>query len=193
MSLKILGLFVVAVGLILFFSWHRDMRSSPPEGISIETVGLDDLNIHLEAPYGSLSPYHALIVNDSAHHLLACDVVFEAVTEDGRVLSSRRVIAYGDLIKASSEARQRLLKLQPGIAPHSKMLLGLGVEPDLVRVFGNQLPPLGDPNVVTILRSSTKIERLIIKLNAVVIESGEALGPTGQTFLTHLQEEVLKE
>lgn len=189
MAIKIIlaGLLVISSVIVLL-----TMRTTKSQPFVIETVGLDALDMHLESPYGQNSPYHALIVNRSSHNIIACEVLFELITDDGRVLPGRRIVAYQDLLEATPSARKSLLSSHPGIAPHSRMLVGLGVEPELMRV-DDKLPALGQTSTEMVSKGSVGIKKLVITLNAVVIESGEALGPKGQEFLVYLKDEVLKE
>jgi hypothetical protein len=181
---------VLVLGVILFLS-SRQVKTNTGHEFKIETIGLDGLGILLESPYGKESPYHALIINNSSHHIIACELVYEQFINDGRSFSSRRVIAFGDLLRAPQTTRNALLESSPGIAPHSKMLVGLGVEPGLAVVV-EKLPHVENTSEI-IFNQSIKIEKLVITLTAVVLENGEAEGPKAQDFATHLKESVLKE
>ena len=133
-----------------------------------------------------------LLINESSHHLLACEIVYEFILSTGEIRASRKIVAYGYLLKATLDIRRKLLMSSPGIAPHSKMLLGLGVEPDQVRVT-NTLPPLGNSRAVVTLRDTVRIDKLIIRLNAVVLENGQAVGPEATKFLSELNDSILKQ
>lgn len=194
--LKVLALPILGISLlvlvILLLDWRQQVKTKNSPDLVITTVGLDDLRISLEAPYGTKSIHHALIVNDSPHHLLACEIVFEFITRSGETHSNRKVVGYTELLSAEPAAREALLKSQPGIAPHSRMLVGLGVEPDLVRVSG-RLPPLAGKSGLEETGTNLEMyEKLVIRLNAVVMENGQALGPGAAEFLTHLKT-LLKE
>lgn len=67
----------------------------------------------------------------------------------------------------------------------------MGVEPDLVLVK-DQIPPLPVDSQV-IEHSKERFTHLVIKLNAVVFENGEVIGPSASEFLKHLRTEVLEE
>jgi hypothetical protein len=187
--LKILALPILGISLlvlVLFLERPQSVKSELPN-LVITTVGLDDLHIGLKAPYGTASIHHALIVNDSPHTLLACEIIFEFITRDGEIRSNRKVVGYTELLLAKPAARQALIKFQPAIAPHSKMLVGLGVEPDLVRISGT-LPPLTTKTSIEETGANLEMyEKLVIRLNAVVIEDGHAFGPGAADFLTHLK------
>lgn len=189
---KIAGLPVLIVSLFFAALAYRSLqvKLQIPSDFEITTVGLDDLGIHLQAPYGTKSVHHALVVNDSSHHLLACEILFDFVTRTGEVQSARRVVGYAQLLSAKPKEREALFKSQPGIAPHSKMLVGME-EPDLVPIT-NKLPPLASEFSIKDERGSQNYRKLVIRLNAVVIENGEALGPGAKEFTTHLQT-LLKE
>lgn len=192
MTTKLLIAGVLLLAISFFLIQTTQVKTDNAQDIVIETVGLNELNIQLESPYGALSPHHVLLVNNSPHHLLACEIVFNWISQDGKVYPAKRIIAYGDLLEANPVTRQNLLKSSLGISPRSKMLVGLGVEPDLVRVT-NKLPPVGKANIDQVLNDSIKFEKLMITLNAVVLETGEAVGPGAQEFLFHLKNSVLQE
>jgi hypothetical protein len=155
--------------------------------MKIETVGLDELGIHLEAPYGPQSPSHALIVNNSSHTLIACNVVFEYVRDDGTLVPATKTVIFGDVVLAPLETRSSLLKNNPCIAPHSKMLLGLGREPDMVRI-SNRLPELGEAMVEGMPNRWVSFPKLTIRLNAVMFENGSIAGPMGEKFREKVNE-----
>jgi hypothetical protein len=184
LALAILGVFSLVLVLLLR---QPNRVKTEPTNLIITTVGLDDQDIGLEAPYGTKSVRHALIVNNSRHHLIACEILFEFVTRTGEIHVARKVVGYTELLSAEPAARQALLRSQPGIAPHSKMLTGIGVEPDLVRV-SRGLPPLTGKSSIEEPGANFEIyERLVIRLNAVVIENGQAFGPGASEFLPHLK------
>jgi len=154
--------------------------------LEITPIGLDEFGIRLESPYGTQSIHHVLLINNTAHNLIACEILFEFVTQSGETQIARKVVGYSDLLSATSEQREALLKSDPGIAPHSKMLIGLGVEPDLVRVSG-QLPAVKNLSVEEKPETLQRYQRLIIKLNAVVLENRQAIGPGAAELLRHLE------
>lgn len=155
--------------------------------MKIETVGLDELGIRLEAPYGPASPVHALIVNNSSHTLIACDVVFEFTKNDGTVLPSYKTVIFGDVVSAPPDMRPSVLKGNPCIAPHSKMLIGLAREPDLVPI-SNHLPELGEAMVEATMNSEVNFPKVTIRLNAVMFEDGSIAGPMGEQFREKVKE-----
>lgn len=83
--------------------------------------------------------------------------------------------------------RASLLKSNPCIAPHSKMLLGLGREPDMVRI-SNRLPELGKALVEAIKNPWVRFPKLTIRLNAVMFENGMIAGPMGEKFREKVNE-----
>lgn len=184
---------ILIFGLMLFLSlavflWTKPVNSDPPINLPVTTVGLDDLHIRLKAPYGARSFKHALIVNDSSHHLLACELLFEFTTRTGEIHATQGIVAYASLLAATKPGtRETLLKSQPGIAPHSKLLFGMGMDPKLL-LGPAEVPPLPthDSTVEEAEMDWEKFEKLVIRLNAVVIEDGRALGPGADKFLNHL-------
>lgn len=159
--------------------------------LEIVPIGLDEFGIRLESPYGTQSVHHVLLINDTSHNLIACEILFEFVTQSGETQIARKVVGYKDLLSATPAKRKALLTSDPGIAPHSKMLIGLGVEPDLLRV-SSQLPAVKNLSVEEKPETLQRYQRLVIKLNAVVLENREAIGPGAVEFLHHL-ETLLKE
>ena len=184
---------ILIFGLLLLLSivvliWTKQVKTDRPINLLITAVGLDDLHIRLEAPYEARSVNHALIINDSAHHLLACELLFEFTTKTGEIHTRQGVVAYTNLLTALKPGtREMLLKSQPGIAPHSKMLFGMGAEPKLLQA-SDELPPL-PTDVMTAEEKQMNwaiFDKLVIRLNAVVIEDGRAFGPGADKFLDHL-------
>jgi hypothetical protein len=181
---------------IVVLIWAKQVKTDRPTNLQITTVGLDELQIRLESPYGARSINHALIINDSSHHLLACELLFEFTTKTGEINTAQGVVAYTNLLKAKPSDREALFKLQPGIAAHSKLLFGMGAEPKLLRV-SDEVPPL-PAEIRTVENKNPDLpifEKLVIRLNAVVIEDGRAFGPGAPKFLDHLNrllEEVEK-
>jgi hypothetical protein len=145
--------------------------------MNIETVGLEELGIRVEAPYGQASPVHALIVNNSSHTLSACDVVFEYTKEDGTVFPAYKTVIFGAVVSAPTKERPTLLKKPP----HSKMLLGLAREPDMVLIT-NRLPELGEAAVEVTANPKVSFPKVTIRLNAVMFEDGNVAGPMGEQF-----------
>lgn len=190
---------ILALGLLLLLStgvliWTKQVKTDPPPKLEVTAIGLDDLNIRVEAPYGSRSVNHALIINDSPHHVLACELLFEFITKAGEIHTTQGVVAYANLLTAErADAREKLFKSQLGIAPGSKMLFGMGADPKLLPASG-ELPPLAtDVRTVEAEKMNRAIfEKLVIKLNAVVIEDGKAFGPGADKFLAHL-DQLIKE
>lgn len=168
------------------------MTRENSQGFTIETIGLDELDIDLESPYGLESFQHALVVNNSPHNLIACNILFDFTRADGVVKSANKTVLFADLLEASEEARKRLLKVSPGIAPHSKMLVGLGVNPDLVRVYV-ELPPLGKADFIgTPNENAVPFKKLVVRIDAVVLEDGKAVGPGATNLLKQVQESLAK-
>ena len=188
MAIFRIGLLLVIFGLLLMafgLYWSRYMKKDQAT-LEITPVGLDEFGIRLESPYGTRSVHHVLLINNTPHNLIACEILFEFVTHSGETHTARKVVGYTELLSATPAQRAALLKTQPGIAPHSKMLIGLGVEPDLVRVSG-QLPAVSNPSVEEKPETLQRYQRLVIKLNAAVLENREAIGPGGPEFLHHLE------
>jgi|ERR1044071_4207816 hypothetical protein len=182
--------FLVLIGCIVavggaFLLTHRIETNT--KKMNIETVGLDELGIRLEAPYGQASPIHALIVNNSSHTLIACDVVFEFTKNDGTVLPANKTVIFGDVVSASADTRTSVLRNNPCIAPHSKMLLGLGREPDMVRI-SDRLPQLGQRVVEATMNKEVSFPKVTIRLNAVMFEDGSIAGPMGEQFRAKINE-----
>lgn len=175
---------VVAVGGAFLLTNRGEINT---EKMKIETVGLDELGIRLEAPYGPASPVHALIVNNSSHTLIACDVVFEFTKNDGTVLPSYKTIIFGDVVSAPADQRSSLLKNNPCIAPHSKMLIGLGTQPGMVRI-SDRLPALGKTLVEATMNNEVSFPKVTIRLNAVMLEDGSIAGPLGEQFREKIKE-----
>lgn len=88
---------VVAVGGAFLLTNRVETNT---QKMKIETVGLAEFGIRVEAPYGPASPMHALIVNNSSHTLIACDVVFEYTKDDGTVLPAYKTVIFGDVVSA---------------------------------------------------------------------------------------------
>ena len=176
---------VVAVGGALFVT-HR-AETNTKRKMNIETVGLDELGIRVEAPYGQASPMHALIVNNSSHTLIACDVVFEYTKDDGTVFPAYKTVIFGAVVSAPTKERPALLKNSPCIPPHSRMLLGLAREPDMVPIT-NRLPELGEAALDVTANPKVSFPKVTIRLNAVMFEDGNVAGPMGEQFRKKVNE-----
>jgi len=160
----------------------------------IAAIGLDDLGIHLQAPYGAKSIHHALIINDGPHSLMAFEVLFEFVSKTGSIDSHPRIVGYAQLLRAKPSEREALFKQGGvGITPHSKFLLNIGMQgPDMV-VITDTLPPLTDSAVgLDNAEVTERYEKINIRLNAAVLENGEILGPGAKEFNGYVQK-VLRE
>lgn len=158
--------------------------------MTIETKGLAELGIELKAPYGPRSLQHVLLTNNGPHYVLACDIVFEMTTSDGAVFTARKVVYSHPLLEKNLDKRKALLESEPGISPNSSWLIGFdetGLQPVLEGV--PELEPGFNGNFPDI----AKCTHLGITLSGVVIETGEAFGPQGQAFLSHLEQEILKD
>jgi hypothetical protein len=179
---------LVAITLV---GWTRYIRNHSTKEMIIETRGLAELEIDLEAPYGTHSLQHVLLINKGPHYILACDILFEATTADDRVFTARKVVYSYPLFEKDLVKRKALLQSEPGIAPNSKWLIGFD-EIGLQSV-SRTLPRLGSDRWNAILPDPRECKHLRITLNGVVIESGQAFGPLAQEFLRHLEEQILKE
>jgi len=164
-----------------------DNVDTNPRKMDIETVGLDKLGIRVEAPYGQASPMHALIVNNSSHTIIACDVVFEYTKDDGTLFPAYKTVIFGSVVSVPPPKRPALLKNNPCIPPHSKMLLGLGREPDMVLIT-NRLPELGNSAVEVTRNPKVSFPKVTIRLSAVMFEDGNVAGPTGEEFRKKVNE-----
>jgi hypothetical protein len=181
---------VGAVGGALLLAGRVDNNTTKP--MKIETVGLDELGIRVEAPYGPRSPNHALIVNNTSHTLIACDVVFEYTKDDGTVLPAHKTIIFGDVVSAPADQRSAVLKNNPCIAPRSKMLIGLGTETDMVPI-SDRLPALGTSAVEATRNDRISFPKLTIKLNAVMLEDGSIVGPLGEQFREKIKQALAED
>jgi len=172
--------------------WHRQMKTHIQP--TIAAIGLDDLGIHLQAPYGAKSIHHALIINDGPHSLMAFEVLFEFVSKTGSIDSHPRIVGYAQLLRAKPSEREALFKQGGvGITPHSKFLVNIGMQgPDMV-VITDTLPPLTDSAVgLDNAEVTERYEKINIRLNAAVLENGEILGPGAKEFNGYVQK-VLRE
>ncbi|HJT66881.1 MAG TPA: hypothetical protein VJ749_10525 [Pyrinomonadaceae bacterium] len=160
---------------------------------TIAAIGLDDLGIHLQAPYGAKSIHHALIINDGPHSLMAFEVVFEFVSKTGSTDPHPRIVGYAQLLRAKPTEREALFKKGVGVTPHTKLLVNVGMQgPDMVEVT-DTLPPLTDSAVgLDNPEVTERYEKINIRLNAVVLENGEILGPGAKEFNNYVQK-VLRE
>src|ERR1043166_398669 len=109
---------------------------------TIAAIGLDDLGIHLQAPYGAKSIHHALIINDGPHSLMAFEVLFEFVSKTGSIDSHPRIVGYAQLLRAKPSEREALFKQGVGITPHSKFLVNIGMQGPDKGVIKKNLSPL---------------------------------------------------
>lgn len=189
MVIKILTGGILLLSLTLWIGLPKYMTTKKSDDLIITTQGLEELGITLQAPYGSRSFHHALIINNGPHHVLACDVLFEVVAKNGEVSSGHKVVFSHALAEEDPAERRAFLMKEPAIAPHTKWLVGLGVDPALEPV-GDTPPPLADD---AILPDVKNYKQLNITLKAVVIEDGRAFGSNAQGFLKHLNEELLRE
>ena len=182
---------LVVVLLSLAVVWHRQMKRHVQP--TITAIGLDDLGIHLQAPYGTKSIHHALIINDGPHSLMAFEVVYEFVSKTGSTDPHPRIVGYAQLLRAKPTEREALFKKGVGVTPHTKLLVNIGMQgPDMVEVT-DTLPPLTDSAVgVDNPEVTERYEKVNIRLNAVVLENGEILGPGAKEFNGYVQK-VLRE
>jgi len=183
-SVTRLSLLPSLVFLVMCNSTCRTSSGTP--NTTITTIGLDNIGIHLEAPYGNRSLHHVLLINDTAEHIIACEVLFESTLSDGKTYTARKVVAFTRLIRAPISDRKSLLKSQPAIAPYSKMLIGMAAEPDMVRVT-NSVPPLPEGSDANETGTKFSVQSVTIRLRAVVFTDGHAEGPGPFDFLKHLQ------
>jgi len=184
LRLFVLIVCVLAVGGAFLLTHRVDTHTRK---MDIETVGLDELGIRVEAPYGQASPMHALIVNNSSHTLIACDVVFEYTKDDGTVFPAYKTVIFGAVVSAPTKERPALLKNNPCIPPHSRMLLGLAREPDMVPIT-NRLPELAEAAVDVTANPKVSFPKVTIRLNAVMFEDGNVAGPMGEQFRKKVKE-----
>jgi hypothetical protein len=190
--LAVTSIAVATVAAAAILNWSKNMRGQTPSDLLKTTRGLDEFGVTLELPYEGRSVSHVLLVNNSQHHIIACSIVFEYEDGHGELWPAQKVIAYSDLLAEKNISKLRtLLQTQPAIAPRTKWLIGMGVDPDLVMV-NNNVPPL--PESTQLKERGTSEERftkLTIKLNAVVFDNGEAVGPGATQFLEHLRSKGL--
>jgi hypothetical protein len=197
MSVKVILLVLISLaigvlGAVKFVQWSKGMSNEYSQNLRITAAGLDQFGITLQIPYDGRSPNHVLLLNNSQHHIIACQLTFEFVTSEGELRPAHKIVAYSDLLQEEDLVKRRiLLKRQPAIAPNTEWLIGMGVDPDLV-LIKDRIPPLPAAGQVTEY-SKQQFKQLTIKLTAVVFENGEAVGPSSAEFLEHLRTEVLEE
>jgi hypothetical protein len=192
-ALALISLAVGITGTATIIKWSKPMPIPHSQDLPITTKGLDEFRVTLEVPYGGKSPHHVLLLNNSKHHIMACEIVFEFGTPKGEIYPARKVIAYSDLLnEQDTSKRKALLKAQPGIPPGTKWLIGMGFDPDLVPIKDNVLPLLDTKQLVESSENSRRFSQLTIRLHAVVFDTGEAVGPGATAFLEHLRTEVLE-
>jgi hypothetical protein len=155
----------------------------------ITTSGIDELGIEVRAPYGTRSLQHALLINNGPHYVLACELVFEVTTEDGKVLSTRRNVYSGSLLERDQVRGTAILDEEEKITPHSSWLLGFG-EPGMERVE-NAPPALTEERISPeVFPGVKKCRKLSIRISGVITEDGKAHGPAVQEFLKHMDEDL---
>lgn len=199
MSLKVILLALTSLalgiaGAAAILRWSKPVGIDKPHDLVITARGLDEFGIRLEVPYKGQSPHHILLLNDSQYHIIACQIVFEFVTPKGEIYPARKVVAYSELLNEKDNTKRKaLLKTQPGIAPRTKWMIAMGLDPDLV-LINDEVPALPDRQpLVEYSANKERFTQVIIKLDAVVLDTGEAVGPGRAEFLEHLRSEVLKE
>lgn len=177
--------------LITLVCWPVFMEESR---LIITTRGIDELGIKLEHPYGERSLQHAVLTNDGPHYLLACSLVFEVTTKDGRVLSSEKVVYDADpLLEKDITKRKALLKKNPGIAPNTRWLIGIGDDTGLEPITTTP-PPFSEQSIVhKLFPDMQNYTHFSITLAGAVTETGEAFGPRAREFQAALNEKWLKE
>lgn len=185
----------VIVATVCALGWYQsvDDTKNNNKDLVIETVGLDELGVRLESAYRLKSPQHVLLINKSSHHLLACEIVYEFILSTGEIRASRKIVAYTRLLKEKdSIARKALLASEPSIKPNTTTLIGMGSDIDVIPITGAlpSLPP--SSTVEETFRNPEHYERLVIRLNAIVVEDGRAFGPGAEQFLINLYHEVLQ-
>lgn len=92
-----LAIGVASAAAILKLSKHKGAQSV--DNLVITTKGLDDFGVTLELPYEGRSPYHVLLLNNSQYQIIACQIVFEFVTDKGEVRPAHKVVAYSEPLK----------------------------------------------------------------------------------------------
>ncbi|HKP38808.1 MAG TPA: hypothetical protein VJT71_18265 [Pyrinomonadaceae bacterium] len=180
---------VLSVGILLIATAQHLIKQEAAK-MTIETKGLPELEIELAAPYGTESMEHVLLINRGPHYLLACDIRFEATSTDGRVLSARKVLYSYPLFESDPSKRMKLLKLEPGIHPNSRWLIGFdetGLQPVISTV-----PPFQRATVKDIFPKSN-YKHLVITLSGAMTETGEVYGPLAKEFLEHIEDKIRKE
>lgn len=181
---------IIAVNIVIIGTAQHLINDQPPR-MTIETKGLTELEIDLEAPYGEDSMEHVLLINRGSHYLLACEIEFEVTTNDGRVLSAKKVLYSFPLLENNSVKRMELLKSEPGIGPNSRWLVGF--DQTGLEQIGSTVPPLKAATLTKIFPDPKECKQLVITLTGAVIETGEAYGPLANEFLQHMRDDVLKE
>lgn len=184
---------LIVLAISAFVSGTIYMNISNSKGITITTKSINELGITLEVPYKTQSLQYVLLTNNGSHHIVACDLLFEATTKGGMVLSTRKVVYSQPLLEKDLVKRAALITKESVIAPGTKWLISIGGEPG-VEPIETSVPPFNKQNIFQeVFPDMENYKQLQVTLNAVVTETGQAFGPNAQAFLDHLNRELLKE
>ncbi|MGH9839574.1 MAG: hypothetical protein ACREEM_12405 [Blastocatellia bacterium] len=175
----VIALLLALVTFIIWSYFRMNKQKDQTASTSVTASGLEEIGVKLAPAYPQRSWREMILSNESDHHIIAVVMVYEVTREDNEKISLGHVIALPELSLENDPVRIRaFLEKHPIIPPHSKWLVGLGVEN---KRLTDTLPTFEEAQSSTFMQDVTLTPKALksvhITLDGVILENGQTVGP----------------
>ncbi len=181
-SIIIAIVIAVVIPLVTWFFYRDKPKSTINAIVPVIAYGLDDIGVKLTPAYPDRSWREMILSNGSDYHIVAAVIIYEFTREeDGQKLAVTQVFGHPEVALEKDPTKiKTLVNKYPLFPPHSKWLVGLGI--DNMQIKEN-LPTLEE----ALESSGTLIEptdidkkplkQIAVILDGVMLEDGQLVGP----------------
>jgi|GEM_PF-5147182 len=175
-SIIIAALLVI---VIPFVSWSVNrMNKQKSQSLIVTTSGISEIGVKLIPAYPDRSWQEMILTNESNQHIIAVIVIYEVTREDGQMMPLQYIICHPELSLETDPSKiKALLKKYSLLPPHSKWLVGLGVERTQL---ADTLPTLEETRASAYLQDlvlTPPIKKVHVILDGIIFEDGRTAGP----------------
>lgn len=195
-SIIIAIVIAVVIPLVTWLIFYRDKPKSTINAIvPVTASGLDDLGVKLTPAYPDRSWREMILSNGSDYHIVAAVIIYEFTREeDGQKLAVSQIFGHPEVALEKDPIKiKTLVNKYPLFPPHSKWLVGLGI--DNMQIKEN-LPTLEE----ALESSGTLIEltgidkkplkQIAVILDGVMLEDGQLVGPQKLNIRQSIEERL---
>lgn len=182
-SIIIAIVIAVVIPLVTWLIFYRDKPKSTINAIvPVIAYGLDDIGVKLTPAYPDQSWREMILSNGSDYHIVAAVIIYEFTREeDGQKLAVSQVFGHPEVALEKDPIKiKTLVNKYPLFPPHSKWLVGLGIDnmqikenlPSLEEALGSSAMLLELTDI-----GKKPLKQIAVILDGVMLEDGQLVGP----------------